>query len=353
MVLSVVVVFSVAAMTYLTTTTVRATGANNLLLASRARYLAESGVQHAIYLLRAKPELMAGRTSEASALGPYYADGTQDWYKFHAAPDGGNPLIYTIYAFSSVDRARGKASCRVKLSSKFAAKVQAYGPSFWWRLGDSGLTAANQVPLAQSGTYTNGTLRGQPGAIIGETNKAATFDGMDDYVDLQTMDLLAGGSFTMMAWVKLLSPIGGDGRFLCKATGFGDNVLWKVGTTVSNGQAIPVFGLKADGKKTVTGATTDSLTVGEWALIAGSYDRSYMRLYRNNVQCRRTPQSGDVATGSMVRSWIGANPPTATFAPFHGQIDEVMIFPRALTVQEIGCLYKARVASVEVLSWDE
>lgn len=355
LVLGIVVVFSVGAMTYLTSTTVRTTGAKNLLLASRARYLAESGVQHAIYLLRAKPELMSTRVSEATAFGPCYADANSgDWYKFYAVADLSNPLIYTVYAFSSVDHARGESSCRIKLSSKFAATVQAMSPSHWWRLGDAGLTAANQVAMAQAGTYTNGTARNQPGAIIGDTNKSASFDGLDDYVDLQKMDLPAAGNFTMAAWVKVTSPVGSGGRFLCKATGTSSNSqYWSLGTTVSSGRAQPMVHLKTNQDKELVAGAADAIALDQWTLIAASFDHAYLRLYKDGVQLKRTKQKQDLAVNNTVKSWIGNNPPTATNAPFHGQIDEVMIFPRALSVQEIDALRKARVASVEILSWDE
>ena len=54
-----------------------------------------------------------------------------------------------------------------------------------------------------------------------------------------------------------------------------------------------------------------------------------------------------------MKTWIGGNPDGDTSRPFHGTIDEVAIFNRALSDSEIATLNKARQASVEVVKWEK
>ncbi len=76
-------------------------------------------------------------------------------------------------------------------------------PVGYWRLDEtSGANAADGV-AANTGTYTNEVTLGQAGALP-ETvnNKAATFDGVDDYVALGNAAALQLGNGTAEAWIK-------------------------------------------------------------------------------------------------------------------------------------------------------
>lgn len=82
LVLIVTAVAAVIGMSMLYSTSIQAAVGANVGRSARAKYLAESGIQHALYLLQT--DLATLVNSSASApLGPYYADGTDDYYAFY------------------------------------------------------------------------------------------------------------------------------------------------------------------------------------------------------------------------------------------------------------------------------
>lgn len=67
----------------------------------------------------------------------------------------------------------------------------------------AGITAADSKGT-NHGTYTNGPLLDQPGALVGDSDRAAKLDGTNDYVsvpDAASLDL-GDGAVTLEAWVK-------------------------------------------------------------------------------------------------------------------------------------------------------
>ena len=128
----------------------------------------------------------------------------------------------------------------------YSAAVLADSPAGYWRFGEaSGTTAVDSsasVPK-NNGTYLNGPLLGQTGALVGDANKAASLmDGVNDTVrvsDANSLDV--GDSFTLEGWVKRSSSTSSQSLFNKGANGFqlmlmnapNGNQLWlrKAGVT--------------------------------------------------------------------------------------------------------------------------
>ena len=83
LVMMLVMVAAILGITYMSTASVKAASSDNLVQASRAKYLAESAVQHGMYMLQ-KDSTQFTNTSAAHPLGPYYADDSQNTYVFWA-----------------------------------------------------------------------------------------------------------------------------------------------------------------------------------------------------------------------------------------------------------------------------
>jgi len=94
LVLILVATATVIGVTYATTTTIKLVSTANLVKADRARYLAGSGVNHALYTLRTAPTFLAG--SESTLLGPYSADASGDTYYFGSAAVAGQAGQYLL-----------------------------------------------------------------------------------------------------------------------------------------------------------------------------------------------------------------------------------------------------------------
>ncbi len=111
LVLMLVAVGTVLGMGLITSSTVRVIGAQNLVHAARAHYLAESGLSHALHVLKTDPEALVG--SAATPLGPYYLDDNKDCYYFHGMQDAFSPNVYYLTAESYVNGLTRRASYTV------------------------------------------------------------------------------------------------------------------------------------------------------------------------------------------------------------------------------------------------
>ena len=80
------------------------------------------------------------------------------------------------------------------------------------------------------------------------------------------------------------------------------------------------------------------LTAGQWVLLTGVYDGSQWRLYRNGTEVATATGAGkaiadndaDWAIGSTGNGWDGA---------FTGAIDEVAVYPKALSAAQVQKQY--------------
>lgn len=113
LVLILVGVAAVLGMSYLQSASVRRAGAENLVHAARSKYLAESGLQHAMYVLQT--DLAAMQASSASApLGPFYADAADpDPYYFYATACAGQPGEYVLTAEARSNGVTQRCTARV------------------------------------------------------------------------------------------------------------------------------------------------------------------------------------------------------------------------------------------------
>jgi len=244
---------------------------------------------------------------------------------------------------------------------KYDDLVDAYSssePIAWWRLNELGeATIAKDETDNHDGTYENEVILGQDGAPIGGGNKAAEFDGFDDYVDVGTLDV-TGSEVTFLLWFYANSFAIYDARLLSKAAGTStDSHYWMLGTWSNAGDMRLRFRLKTNGSTTTYIAASGDYGLGEWVFVAAVYDGSNMILYQNGIAVGSTSKSGSLSTSNSVSAWIGGNPSGATDRPFDGLIDEVAIFDKALSGQEIQAIYSAALDPItrgwRVIKWVE
>jgi hypothetical protein len=109
LVLILVAIGVVLGMSYLSTASLRLDVSRNYTALARARYLAESGVEHALYVVRFTPEQLAGQS-----LGTFYVDGSPDGYTITAAQDPDVPGRYTLSATAAVGGVRRTSSAVIQ-----------------------------------------------------------------------------------------------------------------------------------------------------------------------------------------------------------------------------------------------
>ncbi|MFB3891503.1 MAG: PilX N-terminal domain-containing pilus assembly protein [Phycisphaerae bacterium] len=122
LVMLLVAIAVVLGVSYASVASLKAAGSDNYANASRAKYLAESGLQHAMWIVQNNPNLLAN-SSAAAPLGPYYLDSTNDRYVFYGAAD---PLVPGRFVLT----AKGIAGTVTQLASASVLRSAASTISF-------------------------------------------------------------------------------------------------------------------------------------------------------------------------------------------------------------------------------
>ena len=169
-------------------------------------------------------------------------------------------------------------------------------------------------------TYSAGSLFD---SATQQSNMALYFDGSDEVIISSDSSLNPTNAITVMAWINA-DDWDGNRRILQK--GVDDQYR-----LIDEGNL--EFGLAG-----VSGGDigTPIPTTGVWHHVAGTYDGSTIRLYVDGVEEVSNSASGPLQTSST-SLYIG-NKPLSSYSGDHfkGIIDEVRIYNRALSTQEIN-----------------
>jgi hypothetical protein len=233
--------------------------------------------------------------------------------------------------------------CLIQFISQ-AQTIPAYVPTNglvgWWPFNGN----AND----ESGNGNNGTVNG---AILtsdrnGNVNSAYYFDGVNDFIQISNNPSLEpSNSITIAAWVFIeTNPSDNFPAIISKEAGIypgyvsyalicgnaGLNQLGDPGMQVTTN----TVGYHWTG---VTGASL----LNQWVFVTGVYNGSYMNIYHNGNLATSIPVSGTIQYQNylltIARSMANS---TSVFSYFNGKIDDISIYNRALSQQEITSLYQ-------------
>ncbi|MCX6619389.1 MAG: LamG domain-containing protein, partial [Acidobacteria bacterium] len=219
----------------------------------------------------------------------------------------------------------------------------------WW----TGEAGAQDITDGNSGTLLNGAA-----TAPGEVGQALSFDGVDDRVLVPfNANLSPAGPFAVAVWFKPdPSQFSGDGLFMLvdKSHGFVDGTGWAL-------QGVPAASSLSLGRNSVAGEMTFGFGLGGssaeenyfavgtgisvrdnvWHHVVGMFTGSEVQIYLDGILKESRPQatlpvnnSRDLYIGA---AWGGGSPTRH----FHGLIDEVQYFGRALSLAEIQKIVNA------------
>ena len=173
------------------------------------------------------------------------------------------------------------------------------------------------------------------------------FDGADDYINRADSDLFTFASvpFTVSAWINpSISPDDYDsiiGKWNNAAAATKEWLLRFGVADVIEFRLIDTAGTPANIGRT----TTDTISVGQWTQIVGTYDGSTtpagIAIYFNGVR-KDTTNIGTSFTGmsnTTAKLFIGAEETATADNFFTGKMDEFCIYNRVLNQAEIIKLY--------------
>jgi PKD repeat protein len=229
------------------------------------------------------------------------------------------------------------AAPAVGTATSYTAAVKADGATNQWRLGDtSGSTTADAIggrPL----TVGSGVTRGTPGALAGDTDTAATLNGSASATLATSGTTTAPNTFTEEAWFQTTSKTGGRIMGFASAksgtsTTYDRQVYLDAAGHVAFTVNVPGNRNRTTQKTVISTATFND---GKWHSVAASMSSSGMRLYVDGtlVGAQTGATSGQSYQGYFR---VGSDKAIAGASTFTGTIDEVALYPTALSAEQVA-----------------
>ncbi|WP_232376251.1 glycoside hydrolase family 2 TIM barrel-domain containing protein [Amycolatopsis aidingensis] len=229
------------------------------------------------------------------------------------------------------------------------ANPQAQG-GFIWDWAEQNIRQRLRMVPDRSGNEIMAHLSGAPELVDGHRGKALALSGLDDFVEVyrdRRLDL-TGTSLTLDAWVKPARPWTGDFTIIAK----GDHqyaLKMKTENTLE-------FFVHSGTWRTVRATVPDDFYTN-WHRVTGTYDGSALRLYIDGTEVGSTPfegtidrSSGEVNIGR--NSEISWNDPSDVGRLAHGVVDDVRIYDRPLTADELRSGADPATDSLLALNFD-
>jgi uncharacterized repeat protein (TIGR01451 family)/PGF-CTERM protein len=188
----------------------------------------------------------------------------------------------------------------------------------------------------ESGHGNDGTIYGATW-VDGKYGKALSFDGKDDYVNLGSAVNFGDGDLTIEAWIKI---VGDSHKYYHTiiSDDYGKTILYSLGVRDSNGHPYTYF---RDNKNDfVNPEGSVSLKDNKWHHIVAVRDGTSAYLYIDGSVVDSDENANLGAIDSGHSDWIGYKPDNN--GAFNGIIDEVHIYNRALTTDEIKAHYEGK-----------
>ena len=198
-------------------------------------------------------------------------------------------------------------------------------PTAHWKLDEgSGITAFDSSGGGRNGTLVNGA---QWSAVVSPaqgSSHSLLFDGVNDYVNIPAFQH-STNAITVSLWVRHNALTNGIQRYFT-ARSEAAVLRYDGGGGVSRLH----FYIKTGGVlRHIRVATV--LTQGRWYHIAGTWDGTTQRLYKDGIEIASARPSGTLASSS------GASI-SSSAEGMNGFLDDIRIYDRALSAGEIGLL---------------
>jgi hypothetical protein len=200
----------------------------------------------------------------------------------------------------------------------------------WWKLNDvSGKTAADFSKHARKGTLKGG-LSFDRDSVRGRVGKALRFDGKDDYIEIAGFKGVTGTRpRTVSAWIKTTTP---RGEIISWGTDeYGQ--MWIFGFIRGR------VGVTPNGGYLYMNAPVDD---GRWHHVAAVVHEAQLPNLHDHVKLYKDGNIAEIHDIGLLDLWpieTGADLDVRIGKGFNGLIDDVRIYDRAISEDEIQALY--------------
>lgn len=215
-----------------------------------------------------------------------------------------------------------------------------------WKF-DEDAASTSTTTYDATGNNNNGTLVNSPARATStcKISNCLSFDGISNYVNFAASSALnVTGNQTVSLWVKSDTAIANAdiaGRWLSSVD---NKKVWRLRTD----STYLTFRVSADGVTNSADATTtiSSVVDGNLHHIAAVYDGSAIAVYVDGTLRGSTAYSGGLFSNVNTILRVGASSSGGAIAAyFKGLIDDVRIYNRALSADEVKRLYNSNVYS--------
>jgi len=180
----------------------------------------------------------------------------------------------------------------------------------------------------------HGVLTSIPNNNANTAGNILNLDGINDSINAGNLSLNIQNQITISAWINIKSPGSWYPSIIQKGLNDGFKIqLYDTG-------ARPLFALKLASNPMVSRISITDIGLNTWAHIAATYNGSTTKIYINSIN---SPQDVWPNTGAINPTaenlGIGGRAGGSYDYNFNGSIDEVMIFNRSLSADEVKAIY--------------
>jgi fibronectin type 3 domain-containing protein len=251
----------------------------------------------------------------------------------------------------------------VTKAANYPSTVIADGANLYWRFDEtstpwvqdkSGVAAPDVAKTAGlNGLYQNGVTLNAPGAIAGDSDTAAQFNGTDGYV-YSDQQKQGPTTYSIETWVKTTTTSGG------KIIGYGSGVP-KTNSGIASlsgsydrqvymdDSGRLTFGIYSGGVSAIRSA--NAYNDGTWHHIVATQGSGGMKLFvdgikvgQNSVSANQSYAGNWHVGGDNMNGW--PNKPSSNY--FAGTIDDTAVYPSVLSAQQVANHYQLAGGSVTV-----
>ncbi len=203
--------------------------------------------------------------------------------------------------------------------------------SAYWNLNEVTATTAYDSFGTSNGTSTGTTV------AAGKLSNARTFNGSSDYIDAGASSVFApSGDITISAWIKTTVSPTGDVAIAGKGGDSNTQYQLRMTGSIDGAGKLKFSHFNGSWYEAISTSTYNN---GTWHHVVGVNSSGTLYLYVDGTQVASAPVTwGTASTGNFL---IGARSSATKDIYFSGSIDEVGVWSRALSQQEITDLYNA------------
>ncbi|KKU25531.1 MAG: hypothetical protein UX39_C0026G0003 [Candidatus Magasanikbacteria bacterium GW2011_GWA2_46_17] len=280
--------------------------------------------------INSRPENISQRL-DGAAVGAIY-DASANWY---------NGSIDELRVWNRVlSAAEIKSNYQKSMTACAEATLMCSDPQLTavWKMDEGiGIIAGDSTKNNLDGALKNGlnNTGWKSGADCKFTNgKCLEFDGVDDIVEVDdNVSLDIASVFTLSAWVYVNGDTG-DHQVIAGKWYDGESIAHSYYLELTP-ELHPEIGVNSAGC-----ISPNAISANEWHFVAGTNDGATQKIYVDGVlknSCNNGGSPNNTSAPLTIGRWTKSDDKN----PFKGRIDEVMLWNKALTDNQIQSIYNS------------